>query len=180
MIKDNLKIKMKQSHVLHPILEFVIGGGITFISSVFCMWLCQFSCEISLTEITAKSAFVLYILLYAIIFALITIVSGRIWLGNGMTMVFLFVVTMLDYQVYYFRGTEINPGDINSIRTALSVSGQYHPKITINLLIAIMLLILYLVTLRILVKFRKGLFWRGISLGVLIGAVIVFPQFINN
>lgn len=180
MIKDNLKLRMKQSHVLHPILEFVIGGGITFISSVFCMWLCQFSCEISLTEITTKSAFVLYISLYAIIFALVTIVSGRIWFGNGITVVLLFVVNMLNYQVYYFRGTEINPGDINSIRTALSVSGQYHPKITINLLIAIILLMLYLVTLRVLVKFRKGLFWRGISFGVLIGVVIVFPQFINN
>lgn len=129
----------------------MIGGGTTFISAVFCMWLCQFSCEIRLTEITTKSAFVLYISLYAIIFALVTIVSGRIWLGNGISMVLLFVVSMLDYQVYYFRGTEINPGDINSIRTALSVAGQYHPKITINLLIAIVLLIFYLVALRVFV-----------------------------
>ena len=44
MMKDNLRFKMKQSDVLHPILEFVIGGGTTFISTVFCMWLCQFSC----------------------------------------------------------------------------------------------------------------------------------------
>ena len=57
MIKDNLKFEMKQPDVLHPILEFVIGGGITFISALFCMWLCQFSCGVSLTEINAKSAF---------------------------------------------------------------------------------------------------------------------------
>ena len=37
MMKDNLRFKMKQSDVLHPILEFVIGGGTTFISAVFCM-----------------------------------------------------------------------------------------------------------------------------------------------
>ena len=144
------------------------------------MWLCQFSCEISLTEITTLSAFVLYISLYAVIFAVITIISGRIWLGNGMAMVLLFIVTILDYQVYYFRGTEINPGDFNSIRTALTVADQYHPKITNNFVIAVLLLILYLVMLRILVKFRKGFFWRGISLAVLVGAVAVFPQFINN
>lgn len=180
MIKNNSKFKMKQSNVLHPILEFVIGGEITFISALFCMWLCQFSCGISLKEITTKSAFVLYISLYAIIFAMVTIVSGRIWLGNGISMVFLFVVTMLDYQVYYFRGTEINPGDVNSIRTALTVAGQYHPKITINLVIAVLLLSFYLVMLRILAKFRKGFYWRIVSLAVLLGAVGIFPQFINN
>ena len=59
MIKNNSKFKMKQSDGLHPIVEFVIGGGITFISALFCMWLCQFSCGVSLTEINAKSAFIL-------------------------------------------------------------------------------------------------------------------------
>ena len=113
-MKDNLKLRMKQSHVLHPILEFVIGGSITFISSLFCMWLCQFSCGVSLTEINAKSAFVLYISIYAIIFAFVTIISGRFILGNSIAMVFLFAVTMIDYQVYYFRGTEILPGDVKS------------------------------------------------------------------
>ena len=107
MIKDNLKSKMKQSDMLHPMLEFLIGGVITFISALFCMWLCQFSCGISLREINAKSAFVLFILLYAIIFAISTIVSGRIGIGNSISMVFLFAVTMLDYQVYSFHGTEI-------------------------------------------------------------------------
>lgn len=180
MIRNNLDLKMKQSGLVHPILEFLIGGGITFVSAIFCMWLCQFACEISLAEIITISAYILYISLYAIVFALATIVSGRIWIGNGTAMLFLFAVTILDYQVYYFRGTEINPGDVNSIRTALTVAGQYYPKITVNLVIAILLLIAYLVALRILVKFRKGLFWRGISLAVLIGAVMVFPQFINN
>ena len=37
MMKDNLGFKIKQSDMLHPILEFVIGGGTTFISAVFCM-----------------------------------------------------------------------------------------------------------------------------------------------
>ena len=97
MIKNNLKIKNKKSDVLHPVLEFLTGGATTFISAIFCMWLCQFSCEISLTEITTLSAFVLYISLYAVIFAVITIISGRIWLGNGMAMVLLFIVTILDY-----------------------------------------------------------------------------------
>lgn len=180
MIKDNLKLKMKKSDLLHPILEFVIGGGITFISALFCMWLCQFSCGVSLREINTKSAFVLYILLYAVIFAFSTIVSGCFEIGNSISMVFLFVVTMLDYQVYCFRGTEILPGDIGSIRTALGVAGQYHLQITINLVISLILFIFYLVMLQRLVKFRKGLYWRGISLFVLLGAVVIFTQFIDN
>lgn len=180
MIRDNLKPEMKKSDLPHPILEFVIGGGITLISALFCMWLCQFSCGVSLREINAKSAFVLYILLYAIIFAFSTIVSGRFGIGNSISMVFLFVVTMLDYQVYCFRGTEILPGDMGSIRTALGVAGQYHLQITINLVISLILLIFYLVMLQRLVKFRKGLYWRGISLFVLLGAVVIFTQFIDN
>ena len=180
MIKDNLKFEMKQPDVLHPILEFVIGGGITFISALFCMWLCQFSCGVSLTEINAKSAFILYISLYASIFAFSTIIGGRICLGNSISMIFLFVVTVLDYQVYCFRGTEILPGDVKSIRTALGVAEQYHPQITINLVIAILLLIFYLVMLQILIKFRKGFYWRVISLAVLFGSFIVFMQFIDN
>ena len=180
MIKNNSKFKMKQSDVLHPIVEFVIGGGITFISALFCMWLCQFSCGVSLTEINAKSAFILYISLYASIFAFATIISGRICLGNSISMIFLFVVTVLDYQVYSFRGTEILPGDVKSIRTALGVAEQYHPQITINLVTSLILLIFYLVMLQILIKFRKGLYWRVISLAVLFGSIIVFTQFIDN
>lgn len=180
MIKDNLKPKMKKSDLLHPILEFVIGGGITFISALFCMWLCQFSCGISLSMITTKSAFVLYICLYAILFALVTIVSGHIWIGNSISMVFLFVVTILDYQVYSFRGMEIVPGDIGSIRTALSVAGEYHFVITSNLVISLIILIFYLIMLRKMVKLRTGFYWRGISLVVLLGSVVTFTQFINN
>lgn len=144
------------------------------------MWLCQLSCGVSLTEINAKSTFVIYVSIYAIIFALSTIVGGRFALGNCTAMVFLFVVSMLDYQVYSFRGTEILPGDVGSIRTALGVVGQYHFQITINLVISVLILILYLVVLFSLVKFRKGFFWRGSSLALLFGAIIIFMQSIDN
>ena len=102
MMKDNLESKIKKADVLHPILEFEIGGGITFISALFCMWLCQFSCGVSLTEINAKSAFVLYILIYAIIFALVTIISGHHVLGNRIEMIFMFLINKIDHQVYSF------------------------------------------------------------------------------
>lgn len=180
MIRNNLEFKIKQSGLIHPVLEFIIGGGITFISTIFCMWLCQFSCGVSLSEINTKSAFALYVSIYAIIFAFSTIVSGGFVFGNSLAMVFLFVITMIDYQVYYFRGTEILPGDVSSIRTALGVAGQYHPQITVNLVIAVLLLALYLVMLIKLVKFRKGFYWRGISLTVLLGAIIIFTLFIDN
>lgn len=177
-IKDKLKIE--QSEKLHPVLEFVIGGGITFISAIFCMWLCQFSCGVSLGEITTKSAFVLYICIYAVIFALATIIGGRFWLGNCISMMVLFFVTVLDFQVYSFRGTEILPGEIAAIRTALGVAGQYHPQIAVNLIVSVLLLVFYLVMLKKLEKFRKGFYWRGISFPVLIGAVFVFMGFIDN
>ena len=57
----------------------------------------------------------------------------------------------------------------------LTLSGIY-----INLVISLILLIFYLVMLQRLVKFRKGLYWRGISLFVLLGAVFIFTQFIDN
>lgn len=180
MTKEKLKFGIIQSDLLNPILELLIGCGITFFSAIFCMWLCQFSCGVSLAEINAKSAFVLYILLYAIIFSLVTIVSGRFGLGNSIAMVFLFAVTALDYQVYSFRGTEILPGDVKSIRTALGVAGQYHLHITVNLVISLLLLIFYLVMLHVLIKFRKGFYWRGLSFAILLGAVVVFTQFIDN
>lgn len=176
----NIKHTKDNLNNLHPILEFLIGGGITFASSLFCMWLCQFSCGICLDEITTISAFVVFISIYAIVFAIITVISGRVWLGNALAMTFLFIVTVLDSQIYYFRGTEIVPGDIKSIRTGLSVADQYHPQITANLIIAVLILCLYLVMPRFLNKFRKGIFWRGIAVPVLICAFIIVPQFINN
>ena len=127
MIKNVLKIRKKQVEPFHPMLEIVIGGGITLLSASFCMWLCQFSCGVSLVEISTKSAYILYILLYAILFAFVTVLSGRFCLGNSVAMAFLFAVTVIDYQVYFFRGTEILPGDVLSFRTALGVAGQYHP-----------------------------------------------------
>lgn len=177
---EKKKFKINSTDILHLMLELIIGGGITFFSAVFCMWLCQFSCGVSLSEITALSAYVLFILLYAVLFSIVTIVGGRIWLGNSVAMLFLFVVTVLDYQVYYFRGTEIVPGDFKSIRTALSVAGQYRPQITINLVIALLLLVIYLMIMITRMKFRKGFFWRGISIVVLIGVISIFPKFINN
>lgn len=161
-------------------LEIIIGGGITLFSAAFCMWLCQFSCGVSLTEINAKSAYILYIFLYAILFAFATVLSGRFCLGNSIAMTFLFVVTMIDYQVYSFRGTEILPGDVLSFRTALGVAGQYHPQITINMVVAVLLLLLYLVLLNMLGKFRKSFYWRVVSLAVLICASIVFIRCIDN
>lgn len=180
MIKDDLRFKMKVSDKFHHALEMVIGGVITFLSAIFCMWLCQFSCGVSLTEITTKSAFVLYILIYAVLFAFTTIVSGSFVLGNSMSMIFLFAVTMLDYQVYCFRGTEILPGDVGSIRTALGVAGQYRMHISVNMIISLLLLIVYLIILQAQAKFRKGLYWRGISLAVLLLSVVIFTQFIDN
>lgn len=179
MIKNHLKTKMKLPDKLNPILEFVIGGGITFCSSIFCMWLCQFSCGLSLKDITTKSAFVIFISLYAIIFAFATIVTGRVVLGNSIAMVFLVVATMLDYQVYSFRGAEILPGDVYSIRTALGVAKNYRLHITTHLIISVLLLILYLIILHILVKFRNGFFWRGITIAVLISAIVIFTLIID-
>lgn len=177
---DALKTKMKRLDVDNPFLEFVIGGGLTLLSAIFCMWLCQFSCGLSLTQITTKSAFVIFICLYAIIFALATIVSGRVMLGNSVAMVFLFAVTVLDYQVYSFRGTEILPDDIYAIKTALSVAGNYRLQITTHLVMAVLLLLLfYLLIIHILFQFRKGLFWRGIAFAVLIGALIVYTLIID-
>lgn len=180
MVDKDKKFGQKKSDVFYPVVEVVFGGGITCVSALFCMWLCQFSCGMRLADIMTKSAFVLFISIYAAIFAFITLVSGRFGLGNSAAMVFLFAVTMLDYQVYSFRGTEILPGEIYAIRTAVGVAGHYHPQITIYIVIAVLLLILYLITLHILVKFRKGFFWRGISAVVLIGAVGAFILFIDN
>lgn len=180
MKKSNSKYEINRSDTLHLMCEFMIGGGITLISAIFCMWLCQFSCGVSLADINSKWAFVLYILIYAIIFAIVTILSGRFELANSMSMLFLFVVTVLDYQVYSFRGTEILPGDVNAIRTALGVAGQYQPQITVNMVIAVLLLIFYLAIIQKLVKFSKGFYWRGIALVVLLGAVVVFTKYIDH
>lgn len=180
MDKDVLKTKLKRLYIDNPLLEFVIGAGLTLLSAVFCMWLCQFSCGFSLTQITTKSAFVIFICLYAIIFAFATIVSGRVVLGNSVAMVFLFTVTALDYQVYSFRGTEILPDDIYAIKTALGVAGNYRLQITTNLVMAVLLLLFYLLIVHMLLKLRKGFFWRGISLTLLIGAVVIFMLFLDN
>lgn len=175
----NTRSKLKNIHVQNLFLEFVLGSGITFFSAIFCMWLCQFSCELSLAQITTKSAFIIFICLYAIIFALVTVISGRVVVGNCVSMVFLLAVTVLDYQVYSFRGTEILPGDIYSVKTALSVAGNYRPQITGHLVAAVLLLVLYFLLISMFFKFRKGLFWREITFAVLIGAVVVFTQIIN-
>lgn len=180
MEKKNLKLNIKRSNLLHPITEFVIGGGITLISALFTMWLCQFSCGFILTEIMTLSAFVVCFCIYAVIFAFVTVINGRLWLGNSISMVFLFAVTVLDYQVYSFQGTEILPGDFGSIRTAIGVAGHYQPNITVHLIISLLLLAIYVVLLRVFLKCRKGFFWKGISVGGLIGAAIVFTLFIDN
>ena len=86
------------------------------------------------------------------IFALVSVVSGRVVLGNSVSMVFLFAVTVLDYQVYSFRGTEILPGDIYAVKTALSVAGNYRLQITTHLVMAVLLLLFYLLIIHILFK----------------------------
>ncbi len=180
MQKGRLKFNIKGLASLHPAAELAIGGGITLFSALFTMWLCQFSCGCSLKEIMTLSAFIVYFSLYAAVFALVTVISGRFWLGNSIASALLFAVTVLDFQVYSFRGTEILPGDLGSIRTALGVAGNYRPHITVRLVISFLLLIAYIVVPRLFLKFRKGLFWRAISSAVLIGAVTVFVLFIDN
>lgn len=178
MKEERRNIKSLDS--LHPIAEFVIGGTITLLSAFFTMWLCQFSCECSLTEIITISAFILYFCIYAIIFAVATVISGQLWLGNCISTVFLFAVTVLNYQVYSFRGTEILPGDIGSIRTALGIAGNYRPNISGRLVVSLLLLVVYILLLRMFVKCRKGVFWRSISSGILVLAVVVLMLFIDN
>lgn len=162
----------KHLDACHLLLEFFMGGAITFASAIFCMWLCQYACGLSLGEIITKSAFFLYMMLYGILFGLGALISGRFWLGNCIAMGFLFAVTVLDAQVYAFRGAEILPGEVAAIRTALSVAGQYRPQITLPLLTAAALLAVYCTVPPMLLKFRKGFYWRGIALAVLVCASV--------
>lgn len=169
----------KHLDACHLLLEFFMGGAITFASAIFCMWLCQYACGLSLGEIITKSAFFLYMMLYGILFGLGALISGRFWLGNCIAMGFLFAVTVLDAQVYAFRGAEILPGEVAAIRTALSVAGQYRPQITLPLLTAAALLAVYCTVPPMLLKFRKGFYWRGIALAVLVCASVCFAHFID-
>lgn len=170
----------KHLDACHPLLEFFMGGIITVASAIFCMWLCQYACGFSLGEIITKSAFFLYVMLYGILFGLGALISGRFWLGNCIATGFLFAVTVLDAQVYAFRGVEILPGEVAALRTALGIAGQYRPQITLSLLIAAALLAVYCIVPPMLLKFRKGFYWRGISLAVLVCASVFFVRFIDN
>ena len=111
------------------------------------MFLCQFAVGCSMQDIINKSVYFLYIGLYTILFSAAFLISGRNALSHSVVMFLLLALSILDYQVYLFRGSEISIGDLNLIKTAFGIVSHYSFSFTWRMLSSFMIMLVTVIVL---------------------------------
>lgn len=140
--------------VLVPILSFYILEGYSQIAIVKMEFQIQ----------------VLNIILYALIFVLMAGIFGNFARASVATPLILMVIALANYYTVQFRQTPILPWDLLSIRTALSVTGNYTFKLPGKILMVSLFFVLLAVAgSKIHLEIKSGIK----RLGILLGSVVV-------
>lgn len=129
-----------QKHIFKRLKPLLITSIQVILLALLTMFLCQFSVECSMRDIISSYVYVLYILVYTILFSIVYVITGRITLSNGIVMYLLLAVSILDYQVYLFRGSEITFGELNLLNTALGIVGNYTFTVTWKMLASVVVI----------------------------------------
>ena len=137
----------KQINVLKQLKSLLVVSLQVIILSLLTMFLCQFAVGCSMQDIINKSVYFLYIGLYAILFSIVFLFSGRNSLSHCVVMFFLLALSILDYQVYLFRGSEISIGDLNLIKTAFGIVSHYSFSFTWRMLFSFMIMLVTVIVL---------------------------------
>lgn len=104
---------------VHP----YIGLGISIVSSVICFYLLE-AFSHSTFDMSMKVQ-VVNILFYVFIFIVMTGISGNTGTGAALTLVIVMIIGLINYYTVAFRNSPILPWDLLSVKTALSITGQF-------------------------------------------------------
>lgn len=133
-----------QTHIFNRLKPLLITSIQVILLALLTMFLCQFSVGCRISDIISSYVYVLYILVYTILFSIVYVVTGRITLSHGIVMYLLLAVSILDYQVYLFRGSEITFGELNLLETALGIAGNYTFTVTWKMFISVIVIVVVL------------------------------------
>ena len=125
-----------QTHIFNRLKPLLITSIQVILLALLTMFLCQFSVGCSMRDIISSYVYVLYILVYTVLFSIVYVITGRITLSHGIVMYLLLAVSILDYQVYLFRGSEITFGELNLLETALGIAGNYTFTVTWKMIVS--------------------------------------------
>ena len=84
------------------------------------------------------------ILIILIINLFIYSITGKIRLSAILSTIVIFILSLSNYAIYCFRGTPLDPLDILSIGTGISVAASYKLAITFYLVFAVVLFVITL------------------------------------
>ena len=121
-------------------LSAAVWMAVFLISSLITAFISQLILNQKLFSLGLRNV-ILEVLIVYIFMSFFCAVSNKKRLSIVTAAVLASVFTAIDYFVYSFRGAEITPLDLLSIKTALEVSGNYSYTIRITMLYAFSLLI---------------------------------------
>ena len=92
--------------------------------------LCALECFTHVPQDLKQMIFFANLLFYYLLYAVCTFLAGRLWLGYLIGTFIPMLFGLVNYYVVQFRGHPIVPWDLFSLRTALSVAGNYEVTMT--------------------------------------------------
>ena len=146
-IKNMLNIYFSKDFLLNRFL-FVI------ILSIFQFVLVELLVQNNLSNIFRK-AFILNFFIYFIINFVFIYLNKYYKPFVFLLNLFYFIYGTLQYYVYNFRGKPILPTDIKSIKTAVSVAGNYKFSLTLNIIIGFLFVVFINFMIIKLIKLEK-------------------------
>ena len=158
---------------LSKVAGFVLTLLLFALTAVLFAWLSQYVLQLDLFVLGKRKAALAMVIVFAVavLFWIITNHSVR---SAQLTAIAITVLSISNYYVYTFRGSEMAPNDFMSVNTALTVAYDYEYELTTEIVYAagILLVFLAFTTALPVFKFKKKRWGRVMQLPILAAAVI--------
>lgn len=168
------KVKQRQRMTYGRMIKWVHVALVSVLGPLFTTFCIQYIIlEMEFFRRTGVSAWTLNVKLIFLIYLVLVVITNRPNIAWIITHIFFIVCAFADYFVYEFRGNEVTFGDLNTIRTGISVASEYKFSLPDRGAVAILLTIILITWIR---KFSFCFlhFWDGRILALVI-VLVMFP-----
>lgn len=131
-----------KKHINEKVLKIIYVAWL-LLSAFFTCYLSQLVLNETFLGLGIKKIF-LSMCVYILIVLLCFILTLRLTLSTAIASLGLIIASVIDYYIFAFRGSEIQPADILSIQTAGNVAANYHVVISNTILYGVLLTGVYI------------------------------------
>lgn len=115
------------------------------------------------------------LIFYYLLYGILLLISKRSWVSISLGSLFVMIIGLVDYYVIQFRSVPLFPWDFLSVKTAMSVSGNFEydlEKDTLQILLGFLIMILIGLFTRWKLSIKNGQYHLLAVLGAMVSIVL--------